>query len=429
MLDIKFIRENLKAVKEGAKNKNVKVDLDRLLELDEQKRKLQHEIDEMRSTLKKSSKTKPSPEDIKTLKKLGEQIKALEDKYGKIEVECMELAYEVPNVPLSDVPVGKDETENKVIREWGEIPKFDFVPKDHMEIGQHLDIIDTESAAKISGARFAYLKGGAALLEFALIQFTMEFLTSEKELKKIADKFSYSDKPFVPVVPPVMIRPEIFVRMGRLSEADKEERYYLQQDDQYLIGSAEHTLGPLHMDQSFNEADLPIRYIGFSTSFRREAGTYGKDTKGIIRVHQFDKLEMETFTVPEDSVKEQDFIVAIQEHLMQALEIPYRVVMICTGDMGKPDARQIDIESWIPSQNKYRETHTSDMMTDYQARRLNTKIRRKNGKTEYAHMNDATAFAIGRTIIAILENNQQKDGSVKIPKVLQKFVGKKVIKK
>jgi seryl-tRNA synthetase len=202
-----------------------------------------------------------------------------------------------------------------------------------------------------------------------------------------------------------------------------EDRYYLEKDNALLVGSAEHTLGPMHMDEVLTEKDLPIRYLGYSTSFRREAGTYGKDTRGIFRVHQFDKVEIESFTTSEHGDKEQELMVAIQEYLLQKLEIPYQVIMICSGEMGKPDYRQIDIECWIPGQGRYRETHTSDYMTDYQARRLNTKVSIK-GKTEFVHMNDATAIAIGRTIIAILENCQQKDGSVVIPKVLQKWVGK-----
>ena len=230
----------------------------------------------------------------------------------------------------------------------------------------------------------------------------------------------------MPIIPPVMIRPEIFEKMARLEP--KEERYYLPQDDLYLIGSAEHTLGPIHLNQTLNEGDLPVRYAGYTTAFRREAGSYGKDMKGILRVHQFNKLEMESFTIPENSIKEQDFIVGIQEYLMQQLNIPYRIMMICTGDMGGPDARQIDVECWIPSQGKYRETHTSDMMTDYQARRLNTRVRRKNGISEFVHMNDATAFSMNRPIIAILENYQQEDGSVVVPEVLRKYLGKDIIK-
>jgi seryl-tRNA synthetase len=217
--------------------------------------------------------------------------------------------------------------------------------------------------------------------------------------------------------------------MARIEPRD--ERYYLQSDDLYLIGSAEHTLGPLHMDETLPESALPARYVGFSTSFRREAGSYGKDTKGILRVHQFDKLEMESFTRPEDSRTEQDFIVAVQEHLVRSLEIPYRVMDICTGDMGGPDARQIDIEMWMPGspdahgkgKGVYRETHTSDLMTDYQARRLRTKVKKADGTAEYAHMNDATAFAIGRTLIAIIENYQTKKGTVLVPKVLQPYMG------
>lgn len=201
------------------------------------------------------------------------------------------------------------------------------------------------------------------------------------------------------------------------------ERYRIDRDDQYLIGSAEHTLGPMHMDQTLNEKDLPLRYFAFTPAFRREAGSYGKDTKGILRQHQFDKLEMESFSIPADGLKEQDLFISIQESLMQALAIPYQVVAICTGDMGGPDFRQVDIESWMPGQNKYRETHTSDYMTDYQSRRLNTRVK-IGDKFEFVHMNDATAFAMGRVIIAILENYQNEDGSVNIPKILQKWMGK-----
>jgi len=213
-------------------------------------------------------------------------------------------------------------------------------------------------------------------------------------------------------------------KMARLSPETEIERYAIPRDNQYLIGSAEHTLGPMHIDEVLEEKNLPIRYFAFTAAFRREAGSYGKDTKGILRQHQFDKVEMEAFTTPEDGAKEQNFLVGIQEYLMSELGLPYQVVAICTGDMGAPDFRQVDIETWMPSENKYRETHSSDYNTDYQARRLNTKIRTKEGMG-FAHMNDATAFAMGRTIIAILENYQQKDGSVLIPKVLQKWMGRK----
>jgi len=337
----------------------------------------------------------------------------------------------VPNIILDDVPEGKDETENKVLRKIGKPTKFDFKPKDHVSLGEELDIIDIKRAAKVSGTRFGYLKGGAALLEVALIQLAISTLTDKKIIKKIADSVEkgYSGKVFVPVFPPVMIRPNVFTRMARLSKEDKEDRYYLEKDNLYLIGSAEHTLGSMHMDEIIAERDLPLRYLGFSTCFRQEAGSYGKDTRGILRVHQFDKLEMESFTLSENSVLEQKFFVAIQEYLMKLLKIPYQVVMICTGDMGKPNAKQIDIEAWLPGQDKYRETHSADLMTDYQARRLKTRVKRKSGRTEFLHMNDATVFAIGRIVIAIMENFQQKDGSIKVPSVLQRYIGIKEIRK
>ena len=293
-----------------------------------------------------------------------------------------------------------------------------------------MDIIDTKIAAIVSGSRFNYIKGEAAMLQFALVQFALNTLTDKKTIAKLSEKSNNSsDKPFIPVVPPVMVKSEIMKKMDRFDPI--EDRYYLEEDDVLLAGSAEHALGPMHMNQVLNEKDLPLRYIGYSTAFRREAGSYGKDTKGILRCHQFDKMEMESFTTSENGQAEQDFIVTIQEYIVSQLEIPYQVVAICSGDMGKPDFRQIDIECWIPSQNKYRETHTSDYMTDFQARRLNTKVKRINGETELVHMNDATAIAIGRMLIAIIENYQQADGSVKIPDVLQRWMpGKiKVIKK
>lgn len=284
-------------------------------------------------------------------------------------------------------------------------------------------MINGEKAAEISGARFAYLMGAAVKLEFALVQLTLQELTDSAVVKEIADSVEpgYDATPFIPVVPPVMIRPQAFDEMARLEP--KDERYYIPSDDVYLIGSAEHTLGPLHRGESIPAAQLPIRYLGFSTSFRREAGSYGKDTRGILRVHQFDKLEMESFTTPEDGLKENDFHVAVQEHLMQKLGVPYRVVMCCTGDQGDPDARHLDIEAWIPSQSTYRETHSADYMTDFQSRRLKTKVKRADGTSEFVHMCDATAFAIGRTLIAIMENNQQEDGSILVPEVLRAWVG------
>lgn len=434
MLDVNLIRQNPEKVKQGIAKKNFDPKLvDDFLALDEEWRKLTKQIDDLRAEQKTLSRTHAdlTRTHADTGAKLRGKAKELKDKIQNLEADLkqieknrQEILWQIPNLPSDDTPVGKDESENKILRKWWEPKQFDFPVRDHVELGELLGIIDIESASKISGTRFNYLKGGAVLLEFALIQYVFHTLTDSELIKSLAEKIdkNYSSKTFTPVVPPAMIRPDVFKKMARLNSNQDEEKYYIPKDDLYLIGSAEHTLGPLHMDETIPEKDLPIRYIGFSTSFRREAGSYGKDTRGILRVHQFDKLEVESFTLPEDSTKEQDFIVLIQEYLMQSLEIPYQVVAICTGDMGAPNTRQIDIESWIPSQNRYRETHTSDLMTDYQSRRLNTRVKRKTGELEFVHMNDATAFAIGRTLIAILENYQQKDGSVLVPKVLQEYL-------
>lgn len=430
MLDIKLIRENPTLVQKAANDKKVDIDVQHLLDIDSKRKELQKGIQLLqaeRNKFAKSIQGKPSPEQVEKGKQIKEQLEKEELAFNALSQEYQELLNKLPNIPHESVPYGKDESENVEIRKWGEIRNFNFKVRDHLEIGTIIDGVDTESAAEITGARFTYLKGDVALLQFALIHFAFSVLTDEKMLQSIADQVEkgYSSKPFVPIVPPVMIKPSVFARMARLEP--REERYHIPSDDLYLIGSAEHTLGPLHMDQTITEKELPIRYIGYSTAFRREAGSYGKDTRGIIRVHQFDKLEIESFTTPDNAYKEQNFIVGIQEYFMQQLGIPYQVMMVCTGDMGAPDARQIDINTWIPSQGKYRETHTSDNMTDYQSRRLNTRLRKKDGTTEFVGMNDATAFAIGRTIIAILENYQQEDGSVVIPGVLRKYMGKDII--
>ena len=433
MLDIELIRKNPEKVKEGVAKKKVPASaVDELLALDGKWRDQVKVIEDLRAKLNQLSKERK----IDEAKQVKEQLKSEESQLPELE-EKRKLAWiKLPNLPADDVPVGPDESGNQVIRKWpaqageGAPVKFNFEPKDHLALGEALGIIDTETAGEVSGSRFAYLKGDAALLQVAIIKFVFDTLGNEKILKKIANSVEkgYSPKPFVPVLPPVMIKPEIFKKMARLDPGQEEERYHLAKDDLYLVGSAEHTLGPMHIGESIPEDQLPMRYIGYYTSFRREAGSHGKDVKGILRMHQFDKLEMESFTTPENSLKEQNFIVAIQEYLMRQLEIPYQVVSVCTGDMGGPDYRQIDIEAWLPGQNKYRETHTSDLMNDYQSRRLGTRVKRADGKTELVHMNDATAFAIGRILIAILENYQTKEGTVMIPKTLRKLVGKKEIK-
>jgi seryl-tRNA synthetase len=361
------------------------------------------------------------------MRHVKEGFAELETKFNTLTDEWTKLMLAVPNLPSPDTPEGPDESGNVVVREWGKKPQFSFTPKPHWDIGEALDLIDTQKAAEVSGARFAYLKGDAVLLQFALVQLVFKILGSEETLKNIAVAagLDINTRPFVPVVPPMMMRADVMGRMARLHPI--EERYYFEKDELVFIGSAEHTLGPLHMNETIDESQLPVRYVGYSTSFRREAGTYGKDTRGILRLHQFDKIEMETFARPEDGFREQDFLVAIQEHLMQQLGLSYQVMAICTGDMGNPDQRQFDINTWMPGQDAYRETHTSDYIGGYQARRLNTRVRSADGELTHVHMNDATAFAIGRTLIAIIENYQQEDGTVRVPEALVPYVGKEIL--
>jgi len=349
-------------------------------------------------------------EQIEKAKNLKEEIKSLEPELEKIEKEFNELFLRIPNLPLDDVPIGKDESENKVIREIGKKPKFNFEPKDYLELAEKLDIIDVKRAAKVSGTRFGYLKGGAVYLEFALIQLAFNELVKQG---------------FCPVIPPVMIKTEMMKGMGYM-ERGGEEIYQLPKDDLVLVGTAEQSIGPMHADEVFDEKDLPKRYVAFSPCFRREAGSYGRDTKGILRVHQFDKVEMFIFCKPGDSVKEHKLLLSIEEKLMQLLKIPYRVLNICTGDLGDPAAVKYDIEAWMPGQNEYRETHSTSNCTDFQARRLNIRYKAKDNKLNFVHTLNGTAFS-QRPILAIIENYQQKDGSIKIPKALQKYTKMKEI--
>lgn len=425
MLDIKFIRENVDVVKAAVENKKAEpVDFDELFRLADERKDLAQKIDEVNRKRNEAQKTR----DVEAGKRLKDELAALEEKKDVLDKAYVSLMIKIPNIPSADTPVGKDDSENRITHEWGEKPTFDFAPKDHATLGKELGIINTEKAAEVSGSRFAYLMGDLVLLEWAMMQYAMSVLTSEERLKAVASGagLSVHTKPFIPVLPPVMVKKPVEVRMARY--LTDQDHYLFPEDDLMLIGSAEHTLGPLHMDETIDEERLPIRYAGFSTAFRREAGTYGKDTSGILRQHQFNKLELESFTLPEHGLTEQDFLVAIQEHLMRALKLPHQRVLVCTGDMGFPDQRQIDIETWMPGQNKFRETHSADYVGGFQARRLNTKVRRADGTVEHVHMNDATALA-ERPLIAIIENYQQKDGSVRVPEVLVPYMGKDVIRK
>lgn len=434
MLDIKFIRENKDFVAASALKKRITIDIDEIIRTDDERLTALHAFETLRAEQNQISNHISIEKDenkrfqmINEMKILKEDLKKREDELKEVMQKWQTLMLQVPNIPSPDTPEGSDESGNQVIREWGEKPVFDFTPKQHDVLGALLDIIDTETAGQVSGSRFAYLKGDLVLMQFALIQMCLDILTNKEKLEAIARDANISIKvvPFVPVIPPVFVRPLIQVKMARYMTP--EDHYLFPNDDLMLVGSAEHTLGPMHMDQTFTEAELPIRYAGYSTAFRREAGTYGKDTNGILRQHQFDKLEMETFCLPETSVQEQEFLVAIQEHILQTLKLPYQVIAVCSGDMGFPDYRQIDINTWMPGQDTYRETHSADLIAGFQPRRLNTRVKRADGKHEPVHMNDATAIALGRTLIALVENYQQADGSIRIPDALQKYMGGKTV--
>jgi seryl-tRNA synthetase len=415
MIDIKDLLKNPEKYKNALRDRGYE-DLsiiDEIIEIKNQINLLTKKRDDLRSFINKTSETKPDEETIKILREKKEEIKKIEDELDSLQKILDEKLDLIPNVPAPDVPRGKDENDNVILRVWGEIPQFDFNPKDHVDLGKEYDLIDTEKAGLVAGSRFYYLKNEAVLLEIALIKFVFDTL------------LPYG---FIPIIPPYFIKEKYYRGMGRITGADREERYYLEKDELFLIGSAEHTIGPYHAEEILEEDELPKRYLGFSPCFRREAGSYGKDVRGILRTHQFEKIEMFSFTLPEKSEEEHQFLLSLEEKIMQLLKIPYRVMFICTGDMGRTDYKQYDIEAWLPGQGRYRETHSCSNTTDYQARGINARFRRKNGKVEYLHMLNATALAIGRAIIAILENYQRKN-YIEIPEVLVPYLGFEKIEK
>lgn len=431
MLDIQFIRDNPELVAEKSQQKGYKIDIQKLLGLDTERRELLQQVEDLRrqrNELNSQTKgQKPSEEQMAAGRELKEKVTGLEQKLDAVEGEFTAILKAVPNMPLDDVPVGASEDDNVVAKTVGEPSKFDFKPKSHWEIGEVRDLIDKERAAKVAGSRFAYIKGDLVNLQFAIVQFTLQTLGNEEVLQKVIDDngLKISPKPFMPVLPPAMIKTEVFAAMDRLEPRDDRYKVGEDEDDLWLQGSAEHTLGSMYKDEILEAPQLPIRYVGYSSSFRREAGTYGKDTEGILRMHQFDKLEMEVFSTPETGLDEHKLLCALQEYLVQQLELPYQIIRKCTADIGKPNATGMDINVWMPGQDKYRETHTADYMTDYQARRLKTRIRTDDGSLQLVHTNDATAFALGRIMIAIIENGQTKEGNIRIPKVLQPFMAGK----
>lgn len=415
MLDIKFIRENADHIQKAAGEKRVTVDIPQLLELDKKRQELQHtvqSIQQERNALVKGIKGKPSEEQIEKGKQIKEKLEREQAKLVEIEEKVKNLLLQIPNPAKPDVKAGRDESENEVIRKYKEPTKFSFQPKDHLELGEKLGIIDVERAAKVSGARFYYSKGDGVLLELALVQFAFDLLVKEG---------------FIPVIPPVLVKRETMQGLGYMENGGEEDMFSIPSDNLFLVGTAEQSIVPIHKDEILQKKDLPRRYAGYSSSFRREAGSYGKDTRGTLRVHQFNKLEMVSFVAEGEDDKEHEFLLSLEEKMFHALDIPYQVVKMCTGDLGFPAARKYDIEAWMPGQNKYREVTSVSTVTDFQSRRLN--MRYQDGdQRKYLQVLNGTAFAMSRTPIVILENYQQEDGSVVVPEVLRKYMGKDVIR-
>jgi seryl-tRNA synthetase len=423
MIDIQILRDKPELVKQKSAEKQVVVDIDKILSLDVEYRNLLQQVESLRAQKNEISSQmkngKPDQELIEQGKNIKTQLNDLENNLNLADENLSELLRKIPNISMDHVPVGETEEENVIIKTVGQKPEFAFKPKPHWEIANERDLFDKERAAKVSGSRFVYLKGGLVRLQFAIVQYVLETLGNESILQKIIaeNELSITPKPFTPILPPAMLRTEPYVASARLNAS--EVTYKIEGDDLWLNASAEHTLCTMYWNEIIPEEELPIRYIGYSTSFRREAGTYGKDTEGIIRLHQFDKLEMEVFSDKETGYQEHKLLIAIQEYLMQQLGIMYNYVQKCTADIGKPNASGIDIDAWFPGQERFIETHTADFMTDYQARDLNIRTK-KDGSTELVHTNDATAFALSRILAAIIENYQNEDGSINIPVVLQK---------
>ncbi len=412
MIDLKLFREHPNLYRDAAASKNVTIDVDRILDLDRRVRSLKSESEGIKAQKNEASKriSKATGDErkqlIEDMRLVDRRAETLDTELAPLEEELNELLYRIPNPPLEGVRLAKDDSENRAIRVVGDIPKFDFEPKDHLELGEQLGIIDTERGAKVSGARFTYFVGQGALLELALVDLAI----------RTAIKHG-----FTPVTVPHLVTAKAMRAMGYLEHGGHEEIYYLPKDNLYLIGTSEQAIGPMHTEEILEAKSLPLRYVGVSPCYRRESGSYGKDTKGIIRLHQFTKVEMFSFCGADNSVSEHELMLQIEEELMQALGLPYHVLDIVSGDLGLPAAKKWDIEAWFPSQQRYRETHSTSNCTDFQARRLNTRVRTEDG-TAFIHTVNGTAFS-GRPIAAILENFQQPDGTVIIPQVLRQYMG------
>jgi len=413
MLDINFIKDNLEECKKAAVNKNRQVDWDRLLTLDDKRRELVGKIDAVRAERNQTS-TLRTEESSKHGKELKEMLKTLEEQLREIQNEYDYLMLSVPNVPDKSVPVGKDETGNVEIKKWGTPSKFDFPVKDHIELANKLDLIDFERGVKVGGFRAYFLKNEAAQLEFAVLFYTFQKLIS---------------KGFIPLIAPSLVKEYSLFGNGQLPWG-REEVYHFEKDDLYLAGTAEVPVTAYFSDEVLKESDLPKKFVAFSPCFRREAGSYGKDTKGIYRIHQFNKVEQVVITTADDkkSLEIHEELLKNAEEVLQDLKLPYRVLLMCTGDMGEPQVKKYDIETWMPSRGGYGETMSDSFMGDFQTRRLKIRYKTKDGKTLFCHSLNNTALASPRILIPILENYQKKDGSIQIPEVLQALIGKEEIK-
>ena len=409
MIDLKLLRDAPELLRDSLRRRGTDIDLDELIALEEQVRSLRQEAESLRAEQKEAGREIAALQGdekqaaIDSVSQLAQKVKDANARVDELAAELDSKLLEVPNLVAEDAADGMTDADNLELRRLG-TPAADG--KDHAALGEALDIIDTERGAKVSGSRFGFLKGKGALLEFSLVRWAMDHLVAAG---------------FTPMVPPVMVREHALEGTGFFPEA-REQVYSIPKDELFLVGTAEVPLAAYHGDEIFDPEDLPIRYAGFSTCFRREAGTYGKDTAGIFRVHQFDKVEMFVFIDPEESAAEHDRLLEIEEQLVKELEIPYRVVNVAAGDLGASAVKKYDIEAWFPGEQNYREITSCSNTTDYQARRLRIRVRKESGN-EVLHTLNGTACAVGRTILAILENHQQPDGSVVIPEALRRYTG------
>jgi len=420
MLDPKILRENPEIIRKMLRERAVNFSLDDLIKLDKERRELIVKTDDLRKkkndiALEIAQKKKIGQDAtplIEQMRQVSEMLSGLEVIQTKTESEYTKLALTLPNLIHESVPIGKDETANKELRRWGKIPQFDFKIKDHIDISQNLDLIDLERAAKVAGARFYYLKNDLVKLNQALIHYALDFL---------------SEKNYTPIQTPYMINRRSME--GAIIANDFEDVIYkIEGDDLYLIGTSEHAVASMHSDEILEGKSLPMRYAGVSPCFRKEAGAHGRDQKGIFRVHQFEKVEQFIFSRPEESWKEHEQMLSVVEEFYQKLEIPYRIMVLSSGDLGKISAKTYDLEAWMAGQNSYREIVSCSNCLDFQARRLKIRFRdRTNDQPQYLHTMNSTLVATSRTLVSILENFQTKDGHVVVPKILQKYVGKATI--